>query len=357
MSYCLNPNCDCPQNPPQTQFCQTCGTPLRLKERYRALRPIGQGGFGRTFLAIDEDKPSKPPCVIKQFFPQTSRTHSLEKAAQMFEREAIQLDILGRHPQIPDLMAYFSQENRQYLVQEFIEGPNLAQELSTNGAFNETQIRALLEDLLPVLQFVHQNQVIHRDIKPENIILQRRDRRLFLVDFGAAKEVEANGLAQTGTVIGSMGYVPPEQAIGRAIYASDLYSLGVTCIHLLTGVSPSHLFDAYEGIWTWRSNLPLPISNALGQILDKMLEMIPSQRYQSAAAILHDLQLPYREPSSNLDLEIEQLRTQFTQQNSRKSSPIPPPPSITLPNPIDVELEELRAEFLGSASPQQPPNA
>jgi serine/threonine protein kinase len=321
------------------------------------MRPIGQGGFGRTFLAIDEDKPSKPFCVIKQFFPQTRQTHNLEKASQMFEREAIRLDDLGLHPQIPDLMAYFCQDNRQYLVQEFIEGHNLAQELLTGGAFSEADIRALLEDILPVLQFVHQNQVIHRDIKPENIILRRSDNRLFLVDFGAAKEVEADGLEQTGTAIGSMGYVAREQAIGRATYASDLYSLGVTCIHLLTGVHPFHLFDPQEGTWVWRDRVETPVSNALCQILDQMLAMALSQRYKSAEAILQDLQIPWSEdePSSILDLELEQLMTRFTQRNQSKPSQLASPSTVTMPNPIDVELEELRAEFLGSTNQKKPP--
>lgn len=346
MSYCLNPNCSHPHNPSPSQFCHACGSPLRLKERYRALRPIGQGGFGRTFLAIDEDKPSKPYCVIKQLLPQVQKQESLEKAAQMFEREAVQLDILGRHEQIPDLMAYFFQGDRQYLVQEFIEGDDLAQELAANGSFGETQIRALLKDLLPVIEFVHQHQVVHRDIKPANIILRRSDERLFLVDFGAAKGVEADGSMQTGTAIGSMGYIPPEQALGRATYASDLYSLGVTCIHLLTGVAPSNLFDSYEGVWTWRSQLPKPVSESLACILDKMLHPIPSHRYQSATDVLNDVQKHYQLPNStnNLDSEIERIRSQFVQPKPSKSSAISPP-TITTANPIDLELEELRAEF------------
>src|SRR5919199_1023481 len=153
MSYCLTPNCPTPQNPQGTNFCLSCGSKLLLKERYRAIKPIGQGGFGRTFLAVDEDKPSKPRCVIKQFYPQAQGTSTVQKAVELFTQEAMRLDELGRHPQIPELLAYFTQDDRQYLVQEFIDGLNLAQELEQKGAFNETQIRQLLNDLLPVLQF------------------------------------------------------------------------------------------------------------------------------------------------------------------------------------------------------------
>lgn len=122
MSYCLNPDCQKPQNAEGTKFCQTCGSKLLLKERYRGIKLIGQGGFGRTFLSIDEDKPSKPHCVIKQFFPQAQGTSNTQKAAELFEQEAVRLDELGKHPQIPELLAHFTQDNRQYLVQEFIDG-------------------------------------------------------------------------------------------------------------------------------------------------------------------------------------------------------------------------------------------
>jgi len=219
MSYCLNPNCTNPQNPAGTKFCLTCGSKVRLKERYRTVQPLGQGGFGRTFLAVDEDKPSHPPCVIKQFFPQAQGTSTVQKAAQLFTQEAVRLDELGKHPQIPELLAYFCQDNHQYLVQEFIEGEDLAQELARKGVFTEAQIRDVLNNLLPVLQFVHQHHVIHRDIKPENIIRRNRDKQLFLVDFGASKVATGTALARTGTVIGSVGYVAPEQSIGKAVFA------------------------------------------------------------------------------------------------------------------------------------------
>ncbi|MEG5000567.1 serine/threonine-protein kinase [Microcoleus sp. B4-D4] len=305
MSYCLNPACQNPQNADRTQYCLSCGSKLLLRERYRAIKPLGRGGFGRTFLAIDQDKPSKPRCAIKQFFPLSQGTSSSEKAAELFNREAVRLDELGKHPQIPELLAHFQQERYQYLVQEFIEGENLQQELARTGPFSGNQILSLLNDLLPVLQFVHSRSVIHRDIKPPNIIRRRLSQtpinysyptltgELVLVDFGAAKLVE--GLRETGTVIGSPEFVAPEQIRGQAVYASDFYSLGVTCIYLLTQVSPFDLFDINQDVWVWRDFLKVQIPPKLSRILDKMIESSLSRRYKSVAEILQDLQ-PQQSP-------------------------------------------------------------
>jgi len=149
MSKCLNPDC-LDENPSGTNFCQKCGNKLLLADRYRAQKIIGQGGFGRTFLAVDEHKPSRPVCVIKQFYPQAQGTSNIQKATELFEQEAVRLEQLGKHPQIPELLAYFSQDGRQYLVQEFIDGQNLAQTLEAEGYFSEKRIRDLLKNLLPV---------------------------------------------------------------------------------------------------------------------------------------------------------------------------------------------------------------
>jgi len=311
MSYCLNPNCTKPQNPTEAKLCRTCKSKLLLRDRYRAIKPIGQGGFGRTFLAIDEDKPSKPRAIIKQFFPldphliPSVNNHNSKKAAELFEQEAHRLDQLGKHPQIPELLAYTIQEKRQYVVQEFIDGFNLAQLVEKEGTFNENQIKELLNRLLPVLHFIHSQSVIHRDIKPENIIcgssLNKKQipplntrglggDKLVLVDFGAAKFATGTALIKTGTTIGSPEYIAPEQTRGKAIFASDIYSLGVTCLYLLTQVSPFDLFDPGENKWIWREYLiGNAISEELGKILDKMIENAVNRRYQSASEVLTDL--------------------------------------------------------------------
>ncbi|MGL5036119.1 MAG: protein kinase domain-containing protein, partial [Microcystaceae cyanobacterium] len=215
MSYCLNPSCEKPaQNLPQNRFCQCCGSKLLLKDRYRALSVIGQGGFGKTFLAEDEGLANHPHCVIKQFFLQGQSRQVTEKAIALFKEEAKRLEKLGHHSQIPKLYTYLEQNNQLYIVQEFIEGQTLTQELKQQGAFTEQKVHSLLLDLLPVLQFIHRGQVIHRDIKPDNIIRRNTDNKLVLVDFGAAKEVTQTALMKTGTIIGSAGYTAPEQAHG-----------------------------------------------------------------------------------------------------------------------------------------------
>ncbi|MFB2836203.1 protein kinase domain-containing protein [Floridanema evergladense] len=313
MSYCLNPDCQKPQNADRTKFCQTCGSKLLLKERYRAIKLIGQGGFGRTFLSVDEDKPSKPRCVIKQFFPQAQGTSNTQKAAELFEQEAVRLDELGKHPQIPELLAHFTQDNRQYLVQEFIDGQNLDLVLEAEGTFSESQIRDLLNSLLPVLEFIHSHNVIHRDIKPANIIL-RSDGNLVLVDFGAAKYATGTALLKTGTSIGSPEYVAPEQARGKALFASDLYSLGVTCIHLMTQISPFELFDTAENIWVWRHYLVNnPVSDELSFILDKLSETATNRRYQTVSEVLRALNQASSKLSSNLQPQPQSTQPSFPQ--------------------------------------------
>ncbi len=307
MSYCLNPSCSKPQNPDAAKLCKNCRSKLLLRDRYRAIKPIGQGGFGRTFLAVDEDKPSKPRCVIKQFLPPevalipSASNRNSKKAAELFEQEAMRLDELGKHSQIPELLAYCIQDSRQYVVQEFIDGQNLAQIVATEGIFTDNEIQDLLNSLLPVLHFIHSHNVIHRDIKPENII-RRADKELVLVDFGAAKIATGTALLKTGTSIGSPEYIAPEQARGKAFFTSDLYSLGVTCLYLLTQVSPFDLFDPGEDVWIWRQYLANnPITEELGKILDKMIENATNRRYQTAVEILKTLN-----PQAAINLTITQ---------------------------------------------------
>ena len=325
MSYCLNLRCQKPQNPSNARFCSTCGSRLLLGDRYRALKIISQGGIGRTFLAVDEPDASKPRCIIKQFSPTNQGTNNAEKAAELFRQEAVRLQELGQHPQIPQLLAYFEQDDRvetaraAALVQTLIEGESLAQKLKAEGAFSETQVRQLLNELLPVLQFVHDHGVIHRDINPDNIIRRTSPvisspyqggveigsppyqggvggGQLVLVDFSAAKFTSKTALARTGTVIGSAAYTAQEQLRGKAVISSDLYSLGVTCIHLLTDIHHFDLFNSLEGIWVWQDYLTNPVSNELRQILNKMLEGTVKYRYQSAEEILKDLN-PHSPPA------------------------------------------------------------
>ncbi|MFO0051489.1 MAG: protein kinase domain-containing protein, partial [Dolichospermum sp.] len=292
MSQCLNPDC-LQQNPPDTIFCQHCGSKLILQERYRSVRVIGEGGFGRTFLAVDKQR-LDTPCVIKQFLPQQSGSAALEKATELFKQEAFRLRDLGKHSHIPDLLAFFPQEGRLYLIQEFIEGKNLLDELQQKGKFSESEVKQILVELLPILQFVHDNKVIHRDIKPENIIRSSQTGALFLIDFGVSKEVGGTVLTRVGTITGTPGYAPPEQLRGMVFPNSDLYSLAVTCIRLLTGHFQKDdgddlIFDSMRMQWVWKQYVS--VSQELEIVLDKMLQDIPVNRFQSATEVFSALQI------------------------------------------------------------------
>ncbi len=303
MQICQNPNCSNPFNSDGNRFCISCGQSNfgnLLRNRFRVLKLLGEGGFSRTYAAEDADR-LNAPCVIKQFFPQIQGTSERTKAAQLFKEEAFRLYELGEnHQQIPRLLAYFEQGSCLNLVQEFIQGQTLLRELQQQ-AFSEQQIWELLADLLPVLEFVHGHNVIHRDIKPENIIRRQRDNKLVLIDFGGAKQVTQTSIARQATVIYTIGYAPTEQMAGFACQASDLYSLGVTCVRLLTQCLPRRdaygqihdlLYDPMSGQWLWREYLlqkGVNISDELGQILDNLLKHLPKERYQTAVEVFQDL--------------------------------------------------------------------
>ena len=292
MSQCLNPTC-LHQNPQGTNFCENCGSKILLDDRYRPIKFLGEGGFGRTFQAIDE-KRLNTPCVIKQFLPQQTGSAALAKATELFQQEAKRLQELGKHPQIPDLEAFFPQDGRLYLVQDFIDGQNLLEEFENQGRLKEPQIRIILTELLPVLQFIHDNQVIHRDLEPENII-RSKNGQLFLIDFGVSKETSGSILTRVGTVTGTPGYAPPEQFRGMVYHSSDLYSLAVTCVRLLTGHfqkadGADELFDTRKMQWQWQKYVSL--SQELTTVLETMLQDIPTRRYDSAAEVLAALANP-----------------------------------------------------------------
>jgi|SRR6478672_155373 len=284
----------------QQKYCTTCGMPLILAGRYLPNSLLGRGGFGAAFLARDRYTPAMRRCVVKQFQPAGDLTpEQLQVAQSLFEREGEVLEQLGTHPQIPDLFAFFEitvpsfhtgkQDKFFYLVQEFIDGHNLEQELIQKGKFSQDEILAILEEILPVLKFVHDNGSIHRDIKPSNI-MRHQNGRLYLLDFGAVKKAAAGVLGGKSTGIYSLGFAPPEQMAGGQVYPStDLYALGVTCIQLLTGEQPTELFDAYNNQWDWRGKAK--VSDRLARVLDRMLLSAPNQRFQSAAEVLSALSL------------------------------------------------------------------
>ncbi len=280
------------------KFCVKCGMPLILAGRYLTERLLARGGFGAAYLARDRYTPTMKKCVVKQLLPVGLAPNQMEFAKELFDREGAVLEELGRHPQIPDLLAFFEvpvsgyqspkEEIYFYLVQEFIDGITLEKVTEQYGALPEVEVIRIMNSLLPVLQFVHDNNSIHRDIKPSNIMLKNADDQLYLLDFGAVKQITVAGTSQKSTGIFTPGFGAPEQMRGDQVFPStDLYAFAVTCIVLLTGKQPENLFNASTNKWDWRSQAQ--VSSKLAGILDRMLENAPSDRYTSATDVLEVL--------------------------------------------------------------------
>ncbi len=305
MSYCINPNCKHPQNPAHHSLCQSCGFSLKLKDRYRIIKVLGQSVTSRTFLAVDEDQPSKSRCVIKQFLhsdhPDSNpndQAVNLRLVRSDHSVPANELERLGKHLALPELSAAFQQDHYQYFVHEYIPGRNLASLLADDGVFREVQIWELLNEVLPTLEFIHENNLVHADLKPENLIRRSEsylsdsspgdEPQIILVDIGSVIYPEESLILEDNNK-GSAEYSAPEQLHSQVSPSSDLYSLGVTCLHLMTQVSPFDLYDVKSNTWVWRDYLKYPVSRRLGRVLDKLVQRYPTQRYQSATEVMRDL--------------------------------------------------------------------
>lgn len=348
--YCTRPGCFGPQNyfsdlenhsilrTVQQKYCTACGMPLILAGRYLPKKLLGQGGFGTAFLAIDRYTPGMRQCVVKQFQPVGDLSPTQMQLAQdLFEREAVVLEEIGnQHDQIPALFAYFplpvenlNHEHEQffYLVQEYIDGRTLEEELVEKGRFSEVEVVEILRETLNILKFVHNKNIIHRDIKPSNI-MRHCNGKLFLLDFGAVKQVTNNpiGSNRSSTGIYSLGFSPPEQISGGEIFpCTDLYALGFTAVTLLTGEQEvNKLFDALSNQIKWRSRVQ--INPKLADILDKMLIAAANQRFGTATEVLEALDRKLGFPLQKKSETIGQIQPQIqppTKINS-KSKPIPP---------------------------------
>ncbi|MGI0487346.1 protein kinase domain-containing protein [Pantanalinema rosaneae CENA516] len=267
-----------------------------LQNRYRILNVLGQGGFGRTYLAQDQGRFNEL-CALKELTPAQGGTYALDKSKELFQREA---EILYKiqHPQIPEFRANFEQDQRLFLVQDYVDGQTyrmLLDQRRTQGiAFSETEILQLLRQLLPVLAHIHSKGIIHRDIAPDNIILRQQDSKPVLIDFGVVKELATRlqGVGMTmpqNTTVGKLGYAPWEQIqTGKAYPSSDLYSLAVTAVVLLTGREPQELFDDSTMTWYWQRWVT--VTPGFAQVLNRMLSYRPSDRYQSVSEVVQALQ-------------------------------------------------------------------
>ena len=292
-----------------------------LDGRYKLIKQIGAGGFGHTFIARDMRRPGSPPCVVKQLKPASDDPNFIREARRLFNTEAETLEKLGRHDQIPQLLAYFEEDQQFYLVQEFIEGRSLYDELKAplpevsdlddqpqdkilaeldnidapfrDKQLSEVEVLKILKDVLEVLDFVHSEGVIHRDIKPDNLIRRKQDQKIVLIDFGAVRAMQdANtkltadekGESRFTVTIGTPGYMPSEQCAGRPAYNSDIYALGMVAIKALTGYSPTDLpNDPATGELVWRDKAK--VSNGLAMVLTRMVRYHYTQRYQSVREV------------------------------------------------------------------------
>ena len=361
MSYCLNPACNNPNNLPQDEVCKSCGTGLLMNGRYRASRVLGRGGFATTFLAVDQSLPGKPSCVIKQLRPVLSAPHILEMSRELFLREASTLGKVGNHPQLPRLLDYFEADQEFYLIQEYVAGATLQQQVRRSGPFEESQVKEVLVEVLPTLAYLHKQQVIHRDIKPANIIRREIDNKLVLIDFGAVKDQVSqvamnNGdenSALTSFAVGTPGFAPPEQMAMRPIYASDVYSLGVTCLYLLTGKSPKELnYNASTGELDWKG--VVYVSPDFSEILERMMAISIRDRYSCSEEVESALKALDQNKSQGMMNSMlggssitapRQSRT-ARQQNSNVS------PSARLAARIRAQQQRLNTNEMGMARVQ-----
>lgn len=306
-----------------------------LDGRYRLIRVLGSGGFGQTCLAEDTLQPDEPKCVVKQFKPATQDEEFLEIARRLFFNEVEMLRKLGSHDRIPALLNNFEEDDQFYLVQEYIDGRALSDELSVLHRLDEPQVIALLRDVLEILEFVHQNYVIHRDIKPNNLIRRQQDGKLVLIDFGAVKEIQTQLLQDAGQTkltvgIATQGYGPSEQLAGKPRYNSDLYALGMTAIQALTGAHPSQLpTHLVTGDVIWRDRCA-DITPWLAGILDKMVRYHFNQRYQSATDVLQALDQTTILPPTDVQSSDQWLDDTLLPETQFDQSHVP----LVLPEPL-----------------------
>lgn len=331
-----------------------------LNNRYRILKVLGAGGFGVTSIAEDTHLPSLRRCVVKELKPATEDPRILQIIRERFQKEAATLEMLGQASrQIPGLYAYFAENERFYLVQELVDGPTLTQHVMQNGPLGEEEARRILTSLLTLLEYVHGQGIIHRDIKPDNILLRRQDGQPVLIDFGAVKEtvtstLDSAGRATASIVIGTPGFIPLEQAAGRPLYSSDLYSLGLTIVFLLTAKIPQELTDQATGAIHWLNRAP-GISPAFAAILNKAIEPDSRTRYKSAREMLAAL--------AQISVQPNKLTPQEWNPASRETLAATPPPSFPSQGSLnpsagrDWELPSRETQRMTSPPviPSQPP--
>ena len=291
-----------------------------LQGRYQIVQTLGAGVFGQTYIAVDIDHPENPKCVVKQLKVTGSQPSYLDTLRLRFLTETETLKQLGHHNQIPELLGCFEENERFYLVQEFIEGHALTAELPMGrewgSVWSESEVIQFLNDVLEILEFVHSQGVIHCDVKPENLIRRACDGKLVLIDFGSIQPVDFGVDAAMPIYrlpVTSLGYIPPEQFISQAQPNSDIYSLGMIAIQALTGLTPLQLkIDPYTNDIYWRFN-DTPVNDYLAAVLSQMIRYNHKNRFQSVGEVLQILKQISLDESQILDAEYTVSRSDNSQ--------------------------------------------
>ena len=349
---------------------------LILRGRYLPVSLLGKGGFGTAFLARDFDSPTQRRCVVKLFQPPVTLTPpQLATAQRLFNQEAIVLERLGlQHSKIPNLYAYFpllvtnplnnQSEELFYLVQEYVEGEDLEKLLDRQGKLSESDVKKVIVAMLDVLAFVHSNGAIHRDVKPSNIIWGP-DGKLSLLDFGAVKEVTAPTVGQRGpTTICSPDFAPPEQIMNGSVdQTSDLYALAATCVVLLTGKESNQLRDSASNRWVWQSHAQ--VSTGLVQVLNRMLQPNPRDRFPNAAAAMEALAKSEQSTASRQGPSVSSLPNSLPSQSvssgasysASSQSPSQSPSQSSSAGPVATPVASPVATLVGRSTQPSPPAA
>lgn len=295
MAECSNSRCTWPK-PSEHGRCLTCqalfvGTLVR--HRYEIKQMIGRGGFGTTYLVYDQDCFNEPR-ILKELSPKPNNASEEEDdinltAERLFKREA-QVLLTIQHAGIPKLYAYFSDRDYSYLVQDYIPGHTLAEEVDRQKrTIDEQEARTILIELADILEYLHTRipPIVHRDIKPQNL-MRHSSGHLLLIDFGAVCQAATGGTNISQTLIGSPGYAPPEQIFGQPVPQSDLYAAGATVLRLLSGIHPSQLFNNKTQRMEWESRIQ--VSAGLASILNSLLARDVIKRMPSATELKQQLE-------------------------------------------------------------------
>ncbi|MEP6521913.1 bifunctional serine/threonine-protein kinase/ABC transporter substrate-binding protein [Microcoleus vaginatus DQ-U2] len=316
-----------------------------LRDRYQIIGQLGEGGFARTYTANDAlGSPENPLCVVKEIGPPQSNDPEVLQAAQVqFEREARSLISLEQCSRIPRLIEHFQEQGRFYLIQEYIAGNPLNEEIGSGRLFKESEVIELLQDILEVLDCVHKKHIIHRDIKPSNLIRCQRTGKIAVIDFGAVKgisnlAIQGGQITQT-RVIGTDGYMPAEQWINQPRFNSDIYAVGIIGIQAIAGLDIEDFLNhkrTGELVWHYSTDdRPMvQISDKLEKVLNKMVRYHFNHRYQSAADVLQDLRSVVVSPSPPIETAA-QVGVEYSIASDSRT-PVDSNPRLVLPDNLSA---------------------